>query len=203
MLRAAAVAAAVALLVAPQWGAILTAAVRVAQAARDAAKAHGKTARTAAAAGLIVAAAWGKVPLPQLPTSAPPVVINVPTPSHAMIRIVTPVRDVLQGAPIGQRMIWAAVWQKAALVAAGDAVSTDVVFSDTRSLAAFTTLAIEIGWRRMGGVEPGTYRGLREAVEAAMREVLTSDVQPVTKELRDRYAEVCRAIAWASLPPGG
>jgi hypothetical protein len=95
------------------------------------------------------------------------------------------------------------LWSKAAIVVAGDAVSTEVVFTDTRSLRLFTVIALEIGWRRIGGNEPGKLAGLREATEAAFAGVLGTDVVPVTKDMRSRYADLCRALAWAALPPQG
>lgn len=200
-LRAAAIVAAVALWVSPQWGAILTAAVRVAEAARDAARRHGKAATRVAATGLVVAAMWGKVPLPSL--SGPAVqTYSVETPSAAMQTTVRPVAQAMRSVPAGDRMLWAQVWSKAAIVVAGDAVSTDVVFTDTKSLRAFTILALEIGWRRIGGNAPGEYAGLRQAVEAAFAAVLGTSEVAVTKDLRERYAELCRAIAWAGVNAG-
>lgn len=200
-LRIAAVAAAVALVVAPKWGAIAQAAVRLAQAARDAAKAYAKTGARVAAAGLIVAAAWGVVPLPTFTRSAT-VAVEVETPSDAMQRVVTPIAEALKSAPMGDRMLWAQLWSKAAIVVAGDAISTEVVFTDTRSLRLFTVLALDLGWRRIGDHEPGEYAGLREATEAAFAQVLGTAEVPVTKELRARYAELCKAIAWAGLNGG-
>lgn len=200
-LRAAAIVAAVALWVSPQWGAILTAAVRVAEAARDAARRHGKAATRVAATGLVVAAMWGKVPMPSL--SGPAVqTYTVETPSAAMQATVRPVAEAMRAVPAGDRMLWAQVWSKAAIVVAGDAVSTDVVFTDTKSLRAFTILALEIGWRRIGGNAPGEYAGLRQAVEAAFAAVLGTSEVAVTKDLRERYAELCRAIAWAGVNAG-
>lgn len=201
ILRAAAVAAAVALLVAPKWGAIASAAVRVAQAARAAARDHSKTAARVAAAGLIVGAAWGKVPLPTL---AVPMqnTIHVETPSDAMRTVVQPIASVMRTVPMGDRVLWAHVWSKAAIVVAGDAVSTEVVFTDTRSLRAFTILALDIGWRRIGGNRPGEYAGLRKAVEDSFSQVLGTAEVVVMKDLRERYAELCRAIAWAGIHAG-
>lgn len=201
-LRIAAVAAAVALVAAPQWGAIAQAAVRVAQIAWDAAKAHRATAGRVAAAGLIVAAAWGKVPLPSFERPATVPAVDVETPSDAMQRVVTPIAAVLKSTPMGDRLLWAELWSKASVVVAGDAVSTEVVFTDTRSLRLFTVLALDLGWRRIGGNQPGQYKGLREATEAAFAEVLGTTEVPVTKDLRARYVELAKAIAWAGLNGG-
>jgi hypothetical protein len=76
------------------------------------------------------------------------------------------------------------------------------VFTDTKSLRSFTVIALEIAWRRLGGNQPGQYPGLREATEAAFAEVLGKAEVGVTKDLRERYAELCRAIAWAGVGKG-
>ena len=128
--------------------------------------------------------------------------IHVETPSDAMRTVVQPIASVMRTVPMGDRVLWAHVWNKAAIVVAGDAVSTEVVFTDTRSLRAFTILALDIGWRRIGGNRPGEYAGLRKAVEDSFSQVLGTAEVAVTKDLRERYAELCRAIAWAGIHAG-
>ena len=123
-------------------------------------------------------------------------------PSADMQETVAPVAAVLKTLPMGDRILWANLWEKAAVVAAGDAVTTEVVFTDTRSLRLFTILALDIGWRRIGNHQPGAYKGLREAVEAAMSSVLSLEAKPVTSDVRARYVDVCKAIAWAGLNGG-
>lgn len=196
--RIAAVVAAAALLAAPYRAQVQALAYRAMEAGKEKA---GLFARVAAAA-LILAAAWGKVPMPSWPsvTVGPAVTIKVETPSADMQAVVAPVAHALRNAPLGDRLTWARVWEKVAIVAAGDAINGEVVFTDTRSMAAYTSLALEIGWRRLGKVEPGYYPELRAAVEGVMRDVLTLDVKPVDAELRKKYAAVAKAIAWAGLP---
>lgn len=200
IIRTAAVVAAAALLAAPYWQQIVE---RITQAI-DAAKSHGPALARLAAAGLIVAAAWGKIPLPSFPTA--PSVVTYPavaTPSDEMRASVTGVVDAFRSAPISDRLVWSQVWAKAAVVVEGDAVLTETVFTDTRSLRGFVVLAIDIGWRRLGGNPPGKYSGLREAVESAFASVIGEEDVPVTLDLRKRFAELCRALAWAALPPQG
>lgn len=194
IIRTAAVVAAAALLAAPYWRWI---AERLATAAEAAYAERATLARTAAAL-LIVAAAWGKVPLPTLPV--PQAHVHVETPSDAMQRLVTPVSDAMREMPAGDRMLWASVWTKAGLVVAGDAVSTQTAFTDTRSLQAFTALALDIAWRRIG--QHNSNDALRAAVEAAYASHLGRDVVPVTPELRARYVELVNALAWAGLNRG-
>lgn len=197
-IRIAAVIAAAALLAAPYRQQIQALAYRAVEAGKEKA---GLFARVAAAA-LILAAAWGKVPMPtiQVPSVVP--AVSVDTPSDEMLRVVTPIADVMKSASAVDRALWAQLWSKAAVVVAGDAVSTEVVFTDTRSLRAFTVLALDIGWRRIGANQAGKYAGLREATEAAFAQVLGPNEVAVTKELRARYAELCRAIAWAGVGKG-
>lgn len=200
VLRCAAVAAAVALVAAPYRAAIQAAVASCCATIWRAAQARRSVLARLSAAGLIVAAAWGIVPLPRF--QSPVARVEIETPSDAMQRTVTPVANVMANANMADRLLWAQVWSKAAIVVAGDAVNTEVVFTDTKSLRAFTVLALDIGWRRLGDNQAGKYAGLREATEAAFADVLGKADVPVTKELRARYAELCNAIAWAGLNGG-
>jgi hypothetical protein len=128
--------------------------------------------------------------------------VDVETPSVEMQQLVKPVADALKSLPMGDRMLWAQTWYKAASVVAGDAVTTEVVFTDTRSLRMFTTLALEIAWRRIGQHAPGSVAGLREAVEAAYGQAVGTDVVPVTADVRSRYAAFAKAVAWAGVNGG-
>lgn len=191
IIRAAAVVAAVALLAAPYRQVI---AGYVAQAA-EAAKQHGSTIGRIAAALLIVAAAWGKLPMPTLPDGAAPRVV-VDTPSAEMQSLVAPIAAAAKF-NAADRATWAQTWTKAGVVVAGDAVTTAVVFTDTRSLRDFTALALDISWRRIGQHQPGSNEPLRQGVEAAYAQVLGKDIVPVTADMRARYVELVKAIAWA------
>lgn len=195
LLRTLAVSAAVALLAAPYWGQI----VGAARAALTAAGEHRATIARVTAAGLIVAAAWGKLPMPEFMPVVPAVSIDVPEPSPEMRTAVEPVRAALAGLSPADRALWAATWAKAAVVVEADGSSSVEAFRDTASLRLFTTVAIDIGWRRLGKHQPGSVDGLKEAVEGAMRSVLGLDAVPVTPQMRGSYANVARAIAWAGL----
>lgn len=199
-LRAAAVAAAVALVVAPRWGAIASAAVRIAQAAYEAARRHAETGRKAAIVGLVVAAGWGVVPMSPL---AGPIVprVEVETPSDEMRELVEPIAAALRSLPPGDRMIWAAVWSKAAMVV--DAPDgPEALFTSTGSLRLYTALALDIAWRRIGGHEPGSNEPLRKAVEAAYGKAVGQDGIAVSRAVRERYAAFARAVAWAGVNKG-
>ena len=201
LFRTLCIGAAAALGLAPYWPQIRSAAGVAAKAVRG----HVGSVAKWAAIGLLVAAAYGWTPrLPALPMIAPTVpALTVEKPSDAMQQVVAPIADAMRAAPMGDRLLWSQLWSKAAVVVAGDAITTEVVLTDTKSLRAFTVLALDIGWRRIGGNQPGKYAGLRDAIEAAFANVVGKDVVPVTPELRKQFAELCRAIAWAALPPRG
>lgn len=195
--RFVAVLAAVAFVTAPYWKTIKAAAAR----GLEAAKAKAGLLSRIAAAALLIAAAWGKVPLPKFPQ--PTVSITVETPTADLQQTVAPIAEAMKSAPMGDRLLWASLWSKSAVVVAGDAVTTEVAFTDTKSLRLFTVLALDLGWRRIGKNQPGKYADLRTATEAAFASVVGTEIVPVTPELRARYADLCRAIAWAALPAKG
>ena len=197
VIRLAAVVAAVALLAAPYRDKLVG---WLSQAAEACYTERATLARIAAAL-LLIAAAWGQIPMPRMP-AGPAVTVDVETPSVEMQQLVEPVAKALKSMPMGDRMLWAQTWNKAATVVAGDAVTTEVVFTDTRSLRMFTVLAIEIAWRRIGQHAPGSVAGLREAVEAAYGQAIGTDVVSVTADVRSRYAAFAKAVAWAGINGG-
>lgn len=198
IIRTAAVVAAVALLAAPYRQQLAEYAAQAAEAAKQ----HGSTLGRIAAALLILAAAWGKIPLPSLPATPSVPAVHVETPSDGMKQLVQPVARALAALPISDRMLWAETWSKAAVVAAGDVVTAEKVFTDTRSLRLFTTLALDIAWRRIGGKPPGSVEGLRDATEAAYNTAVGREVVPVDKSVIDRYVEFAKAMAWAGVNEG-
>ena len=151
--------------------------------------------RIAVALVLGYVAAFGVPSLPSLPRVA----VTVTDPSPEMKTKVAPVAAALRSASAVDRAVWASVWEKAAIVVAGDAVTTDVAFTDTRSLRQFTVLALDLAWRRIAGNQPGKYAGLRDATEAVLMEVVGKEVVPVTPDLRRAYSDAARAIAWAGV----
>ena len=193
LLRTIAVVVAVALVAAPYRGLIVE---RLTQAA-TAASAYGADLARIAAALLIVAALWGKIPLPQVPGIVDVPTVVVPEPSAELQRLVAPVAQALAGLPADKRQLWAATWSKAAIVVEAEGTTSVQVFTDTPALRLFTTVAIDVAWRRLGDMPPGSVAGLKEAVETAMRSALGLDAVPVTSEMRGRYADVAKAIAWA------
>lgn len=196
--RSIAVVAAAALLVAPYYGVIIEKLSEAAKAAAD----HGALIGRIAAAGLIVAAAWGVVPIPSLPTVAPAVTIDIEEPSVKMKADVEPVAKALAGLPAGDRQLWAATWAKAATIVEAEGTTTQQAFIDTPALRLFTSVALDIAWRRLGDHAPGSVKGLREAVEAVMASSIGMDAVAVTPDVRARYVEAAKAIAWAGINGG-
>ncbi len=197
VLRIAAASTAVALLLAPYWRQVAAASHRAVEAAIQRA---GTLARVAAAA-LLIAAAWGKVPLPRWPQAAV-APVSVETPSVEMQALVAPIAEAMRNVSPVDRALWAETWTKAATVVAGDAVTVEVAFTDTRSLRAFTALALDIAWRRIGRHQPGGNESLRTALEAAYGQAIGATVIPVTPDLRARYVEFAKAVAWAGVGKG-
>jgi hypothetical protein len=196
LLRTLAVIAAVAILAAPYWRLVADAG----KAGVEWLRGHSATLGRVAAAGLIVAAAWGKVPLPALPAS-PVVAVTVEAPSPELQSAVKPIAVELAKMPAGDRMLWAAVWSKAAIVVAGDTLAKEPAFTDARSLRAFTALTLDIAWRRLGGHPPGN-DALRKALETAYASEVGTDDVPVSRDVRDRYAAFAKAVAWAGINGG-
>jgi hypothetical protein len=191
VLRTAAVGLAVAILAAPYWRLVVDAV----QAGYAAAQEHIVAIGRLAAAGLIIAAAWGAIPMP---TTVPVVTpVEVPEPDAEMRRLVAPVADALEGLPAADKALWAATWLKAATVVKAEGSTTQPVFTDTAALRLFTTIALDIAWRRLGDHRPGSVEGLREAVEGVMKSSIGMDAVPVTPGVRASYVAAAEAIAWA------
>jgi hypothetical protein len=190
LLRAGAVVAAVALVAGPH---LHKAAPWLVEAWKRG-KPYAATAGRAVAACLILWAAWGNLPsLPSLPTR--PVTVDLP--SESMRSTVQPVADALRSLPASDRALWREVWSKAGIVVAAESTALQPAFRDTRELRAFTDVALDIAWRRIGGHAPGSHESLRGAVEASYKAVLGSDDVPVTADTRGRYVELAKALAWA------
>jgi len=193
VIRSIAVLAALALLAAPYFGVIVE---KLSQAA-SAAVEHAVLLGRLAAAGLIIAAAWGAIPMPTLPTVPAVKPVEVPEPDDEMRRLVAPVAEALVGLPPADKSLWAATWMKAATVVKAEGSTTQPVFIDTPALRLFTTVALDIAWRRLGGNRPGSVEGLREAVEGVMQSSIGMKPLPVTPDVRASYVAAAEAIAWA------
>jgi len=194
IVRTAAVAVGVAILAAPYAGQIRDAAAVAAEAIRR----HLGLIGRVIAVGLILAAAWGKIPLPEIPVVPDAQVIEVEDPSDELKRLVDPVKVALSSASLRDRAIWAEVWVKSGIVVAADNVHATPILPDVRSLRAFQIVALDVAWRRIGGINAGRYPGLKDGTEAAFADVLGMDDVAVDASLRERYVALVRALAWAA-----
>ena len=193
LLRAGAVLAAVAILAAPYRQ---QAASLVAQAWTAATPYRGTAARIAAASLLLVAA-WGRLPsLPSLPQSSP---VVVATPTAEVMKAVAGVEAAMANVGPASKGVWREAWRKAAIVVEADRSSGEAhVFPKTASLRSYTTLVLDIAWRRIGGHKPGTVDGLRTATEAAYAAVVGDADVPVTPEVREQFAALADGMIWAA-----
>ena len=193
LIRAGAVVAAVAILAAPYRQ---QAASWLAQAWTAATPYRGLAARIAAASLLLVAA-WGRLPsLPALPQSSP---VVVATPTAEVLKAVAGVEAAMAGVGSGDRATWREAWRKAAIVVEADRSSGEAqAFPKTAALRSYTTLVLDIAWRRIGGHKPGTVDGLRTATEAAYAAVVGDADVPVTPEVREQFAALADGMIWAA-----
>lgn len=152
--------------------------------------------------GVAVILVWFAVYGIEQKRAVPPVPQDAP--SKALMDKVAPVANALRSASAVDRALWAEVWEKAAKVVAGDADSGDVVFTDTKALRAFTVLCLDLAWHRVGSIEPGRYDGLQEATEAFLADpnVLGQEEVPVTPEVRRKFCEAAKALAYAGMNRG-
>ena len=154
------------------------------------------TARVAIAAGLLYFAVHGS-PTATLETAT----IKIQKPSAEMLQSVDDVQRIMRTASPVDRTLWAEVWSKCGKIINGE-TSTDVVFSDTRSLRQFNVIALQIAFKRLGDMPKGKYAGLGEATERVFVEAIGLDVRPVTPELRKKFIETCNALAWCGAGRG-
>jgi hypothetical protein len=154
------------------------------------------TVRVAIAAGLVYFAVHG-LPTATLETST----IALEKPSAEMLQAVDDVQRIMRTASPVDRTLWAEVWSKCGKIISGE-TSTDVVFSDTRSLRQFNVIAFQIAWKRLGDNKKDKYLGLGEATERVFVEAIGLDVRPVTPELRKKFIETCNALAWCGAGRG-
>lgn len=152
---------------------------------------------------IIVAAALLYVAFAGMPAITPsPVKLPViATPSQEMASIVDPVAKIMRNADAFDRAVFASTFEQAAILVAGEMPDSEVKFENTLGLRLFTVTVIDIAWRRLAKAN-GKYAGLNDAVEQVFETVLTRDVKPVTPEIKSRYIELCRALAWAGVAKG-
>ena len=138
--------------------------------------------------------------VPSMP--APQADPAIETPDEAMRIVTSDVERIMRAASVVDRALWAQVWAKVAVTAAGDSDSVEIVFSDSRALRAFQIIALNIAWKRLAGNQTGKYAGLGEACEKAFDDTLGKDVQPVTPAIRAKFVALANALAWCGINKG-
>lgn len=120
-------------------------------------------------------------------------------PAVSLLSKVSPVADALAGADEIDRALWAAVWERAAVVAEGDIGVGEPVIVNTKELRAFTVSMLQIAWQRLRKLPPGAFPRLDAAVEEFLSdpEVLGRDDVLLTDIYRAQYARAMRALAYA------
>jgi len=151
-------------------------------------------------AGLLLIVSLGHVGVQHL--QLPQAIVPVEEPTAVVKDTVEPIARAMKHVSHGDRLVWAATWNKAADVARGDASGTEPVLTTTNSVRLFTVLALDIAWRRISKHVPGSNEPLRKAVQSAMDQTLGTEAVEMTPELRAKYAELCNAIAWAGIHGG-
>lgn len=130
---------------------------------------------------------------------------TVPTPDEtdntkpAMHREVEPVARILRNADIFDRMIFASVFEQCADAAEDKLEDVEVTFENTLGMKVFTESALRVAWSRMADAT-GKYPRLNDTVEGLFDEVIGTKNRPISDEILDDYADLCRALAWAGMP---
>lgn len=157
-----------------------------------------KALQMAAAAGLLAVAIFG-LPGQSRPPAGPPAAPAAPVAAKAR-----PIAEALAGATPAERAVWREVWRKAGASAGAappPAPTPGTVFiSDSvKSMRVFLSAALDIGWRRIGGVEGGRFPKLKAAVESFLGdpEILGRDDVQMTDAIRAQWKAACEAVAAA------
>ena len=132
-----------------------------------------------------------------VPRSVQPVapVPSISTPSSTLRAAVADVTAAMRQATAADRNLFADVWLKAGRGLDGEA--DQQLVPDTRVLRDYARTAATVGWKRIGGAS-GRYAGLDNACNSAFAGVIGLDIKPVDGKLREQFAQLCEALAWAA-----
>lgn len=153
-------------------------------------------ARHVAGAVLLLVAIMGVPDVPRLS------VRPQATPSDDMKKTVKPIAKVVAKMNAVDRVWLNSIYANAAKVVTTDGLVDPPLIVTTEGLRAIHVAILRFIWRGMADNKPGEYKGLSEAIDAAMSDVLGDVSRPLTPELRRKAAEVFEAIAWAGLGEG-
>jgi hypothetical protein len=156
-----------------------------------------------AVAAVAVAAALALPTDPQnVPRPAPET--SIPAPSAALADKARPVAASLADATDAERATWAEVWSKVAATVAAEGKTDEAIFGTSRATRSYLVAALEIGWRRIGGVEHGRFPDLKRTVEAYLADpaVLGKDDAAMSDADRQRFIDAANALAFVALRRG-
>lgn len=156
-------------------------------------------ARGVVTAALILVAILG---VPDVSWFVPSRMVAVAEPSDDMKDIVKPVARVVAKMSLIDRVWLNNIYANAAKIVVADGVVEPPVVTSTDGLLAIHVAILRFIWRGMADNQPGEYEGLKEAIDAAITEVIGDTRKPMTPELREKAAGVFEAIAWAGLGKG-
>lgn len=157
-----------------------------------------KIALAAVAAALLCFAVVG------LPSRPAPDAAPVPATGGELDKLAASVAVVVAKFSPADRAVWAEVWEKTSKAAAAEGTTEERLFVNTTGMRSFTIAALEVAWRRIQGVQPDQYPGLKKAVEDFLADpkVLGRDEITATDAVCKQYAEACLAIAYAGQKRG-
>jgi hypothetical protein len=151
--------------------------------------------RTAAAAVLLAVGVFG-VPLPNMSGVS---LVSISEPSAEMKSVVQPVVKVVSRMSAVDRLWLQQIYSNFSKVVAADGLVDEPVVTTTDGLRAIHVAVLSFIWRGMAENSPGKYKGLAEAVDEAMKTVISEDSRQLTPEDRKAAVDLCEAIAWAGL----
>lgn len=124
---------------------------------------------------------------------------SVAEPTKEMKKTVQPVVKVVASMNAIDRLWLKNIYENAATVMDIDAEVGDPVVATTSGLRGFHVAILKFIWAGLAGNPPGKYEDLQEAIDTVMNEVIGDEHKSLTPEMRQKAAEVFRAIAWAGL----
>jgi hypothetical protein len=124
---------------------------------------------------------------------------SVVEPTKEMKKTVQPVVKVVASMSAIDRLWLKHIYENAATVMDIDAEIGDPVVATTSGLRGFHVAILKFIWAGLAGNPPGKYEDLQEAIDTVMNEVIGDEHKSLTPEMRQKAAEVFRAIAWAGL----
>lgn len=132
--------------------------------------------------------------IPSLPS---PGGADVEVPTVRLRDAVAGVANVAKNMSGFDRQVWMATWSEAARLVDGERIDgASISFQDTLGLRAYTSIVMDIAWKRLAGAS-GKYEGLADAVEEAFSETIGNDVKPFDEATKRQTVELFKALAWA------